>query len=91
MTPNTNYLNAIDGDVAESVFWENGAKSTGSNLQYYTQYLNVFKNAGKTVFTIDYPPDTDQTDIEWCQSEAKQYGYIEYCGTSSLNQLCLQP
>lgn len=81
LTPNTHYLNAIDGIGNESVF-TNG-EQTPSWTAAYVHTLENAINAGKFVLDIEYAanPQTQQAAID----SALAAGYIPFVATRALD------
>lgn len=83
-TLNTAYLNKIDGINAESTFYlsDNSIPSWSSaNLGY----LKNFVNAGKVVFSIDYP-SSESTQLAYID-KAIANGFIPFIGNTALSQI----
>jgi endo-alpha-1,4-polygalactosaminidase (GH114 family) len=52
-------------------------------------YLDVFKNAGKLVLTIDYATTPAHIDDAYARSQAK--GYVPFVTVRALDQLTINP
>jgi cysteinyl-tRNA synthetase, unknown class len=85
-TPNTEYLNAVDGIGRECTFYQEGVRDS-EGIEGITRYLDKFKSGGKIVFTIDYPPLDNKELIKWCQVQGKSRGYIPYIGPVELDRI----
>lgn len=82
LTPNTRYLDAIDGVGKESTF-SSGNTTPVSWTEFDRHYLENAINAGKFVLAIEYPsdPSVQQTVLDRMLAE----GYIPFIGTRDLD------
>lgn len=74
--PDKNYLNAIDGLGQESLYFgESGDdKKTDSDLSEYLEfYLDIGKEAGKTILITDYTSSPNNMDSSYLWNEEKEY------------------
>ena len=98
------YLNYIDGIGQEDIYYgydEDGAATPAEVTAELEIYLNVFKNAGKLVLTVDYPfgdsedvPHFDAATvakINDAYSRSSANGYVPYCTVRNLNYLTINP
>lgn len=98
------YLDAVRGIGQEDIYYGyhgDGRKTPRKVTKEWEGYLDLFKNAGKLVFTIDYPfscsedepcfheKTTKKIDKAYQKSENK--GYIPYCTVRNLNYLTINP
>lgn len=81
LTPNTRYLNAIDGIGNESIF--TSGDQPASWTAAYTRALESAQSAGKFVLDIEYPttPQLQQSAID----AALAKGYIPFIGVRLLD------
>jgi cysteinyl-tRNA synthetase, unknown class len=89
-TLNRTYLNAVDGIGREDTFYYRGIRKP-ETIERITQHLDKFKSAGKVVFTIDYPPLDNKELVNWCHTQARSRGYIQYVGPLELDRIFNQP
>jgi len=88
---NREYLDAIEGIGKESTFYYATHRRSESNIQETVKHLQIFEDNGKMVFTIDYPNMYHSNEVKWIYSQARRFGFIEYCGTPELNKMIIQP
>lgn len=77
--PETNYLNAIDGNGQEDLLYgydkdDKATKSTTTN--YLKTFLNISKNAGKTILVTDYCSTHSNMDDSYAKNAAS--GYVSF-------------
>lgn len=82
LTPNTRFLNAIDGFGKESTFTA-GNTYPVSYTEYDRHYIENALNAGKFVLGIEYP--TDPTLQQTALDAMVAAGYIPFIGTRDLD------
>ncbi len=78
-TPETSYLNAIDGNGQEDLFYGYNADNRptpASETQYLKKYLDMAKAAGKTILVTDYCSDKNKMDDSYARNRAA--GYISF-------------
>ena len=80
-----NYVAAISGQLAESVFFLRGMPRREGDTGWATQYLDRVTEAGKQVFLIEYvvPPEMRQRVV----AQATARGYVPYMSMTSLSTL----
>ena len=77
--PSRNYLNAIDGISQEGLFYgyENDDLATPQSIStYFTSYLNVSKNQGKTILITDYCASSSNVTNSYFEND--QLGYVSF-------------
>ena len=80
------YLNAIDGIGQESAFYSpNGKPVKTDTLAFYVKFLEMFRNAGKTVLTVDYI--SREQDIENVSVISRALGFIPYFTSQELDRV----
>lgn len=82
LTPNTTYLNAIDGLVKESLFSNNNI-APAPYTPFDKRYVDLASAAGKFVLDIEYP--TDPTVQQQVITQAIREGYIPFIGNRALD------
>lgn len=82
LTPNTAYLNAIDGIGKESTFTDDNTSPVGWG-PYDQHYIENALNAGKFVLAIEYPTNTTLQQSVINQMLAA--GYVPFIGTRALD------
>ena len=98
------YLNAVTGIGQEDIYYgynSDGEKTLKKITKELEGYLNVFKNAGKLVLTIDYPFSCSENKpcfnkkskkkINNTYKKSRENGYIPYCTVRNLNYLTINP
>lgn len=87
------YLDSWDGIVREDLWFTSdgdgvsvncGTKALASEVNQAVDDLNVWKNAGKKVFVIDY---VNGKQWEWARDKIKKIGFIGYCSDRGLVDL----
>lgn len=74
--PHTAYLEAIDGNGQEDLFYgyTKDDKATPANEnEYLISFLNISKNAGKTILVTDYCSTQSKMDDSYSRNSANQY------------------
>lgn len=77
--PATAYLNAIDGNGQEDLFYgyDNDDQATGSeNTSYLKSLLDISKNAGNTILAIDYCFTPSKMTDSYTKNQ--QAGYVSF-------------
>lgn len=82
LTPNTKYLNAIDGVGKESTFTDDNTSPVGWSA-YDKHYLENALNAGKFVLAIEYPTNTNLQ--QQALNQMLNAGYVPFIGTRALD------
>ncbi len=75
-TPNSAYLNAIDGHGQEDLFYgyDDDDQLTPSEANtYLREYLDISKNAGNTILVTDYCSTLSKMDDSYSKNVAAQY------------------
>ena len=98
------YLDHINGIAQEDIYYGydgDGIPTSQETTDEMEAYLNVFKNNGKIVLTVDYPfgqsedvPHFDtqtRAKIDDAYARSAANGYIPYCTVRNLNHLTLNP
>ncbi len=98
------YLDAVTGIGQEDIYYGyngDGQKTPRRVTKEMEGYLDLFRNAGKLVLTVDYPFSCSEdrpcftektarkTDKAYKKSEKK--GYVPYCTVRNLNYLTINP
>ena len=85
----TNYLNAIDGNGQEDLFYgydTDDVATTSETTSYLNDYLAISKNAGNKILTTDYCSTTSKMASSYSQNAT--LGYISYAANQrSLNNI----
>lgn len=77
--PATAYLNAIDGNGQEDLFYgydDDNVATPASTTSYLRSFLDVSKNAGKKILVTDYCWSADKVADSYTKNQAD--GYISY-------------
>jgi len=98
------YLDVVDGIGQEDIYFGYDSDGIATPAEVTTEMennLNLFKNAGKTVLTIDYPfsdsedvPHFDagtRVKIGSAYARSVRNGYIPYCTVRNLSFLTVNP
>ncbi len=96
------YLTAVTGIGQEDIYYGydgDGQKTPGNVTKELEGYLDVFKDAGKLVLTIDYPFSCSENKpcfnkktrkkINTAYRKSRENGYIPYCTIRNLNYLTI--
>jgi len=86
------YLNSVDGIGQEDIYYGYDADDVTTPPAVTAEqesYLDVFKNAGKLVLTMDYAATPAHVDEAYAQSQAK--GYVPFVTVRDLDQLTINP
>jgi cysteinyl-tRNA synthetase, unknown class len=74
--PNSSYLNAIDGNGQEDLFYgysNDDQATSSSDNSYLRTFLDISKNAGKTILVTDYCSTHSKMDNSYTQNHAANY------------------
>ncbi len=80
--PSKEYLEAIDGNGQENLFYGYKRDNIATDEEitnYYVELLNVSKNYGNSIFTIDYCSSDSKVEDAYAQNY--QLGYIPFVAT----------
>ena len=86
------YLNSIDGIGQEDIYYGYDADDVMTPPAVTAElesYLDIFKNAGKLVLTVDYATTPAHVDEAYAQSQAK--GYVPFVTVRDLDRLTVNP
>jgi len=86
------YLSNVDGTGQEEIYYGyNGddVMTPPAVTAALEGYLDLFKNAGKLVLTVDYATSPAHVDDAYTKARAK--GYVPYCTVRDLDQLTVNP
>ncbi len=86
------YLNSVDGIGQEDIYYGyegDDAMTPPAVTAELEGYLDLFKNAGKLVLTIDYATTPAHVDDAYTKSRAK--GYVPFVTARDLDQLTINP
>jgi len=81
-SPDTAYLNAIDGNGQEDLFYgyDNDDQATNAeDTAYLRTLLNISKNAGNTILVTDYTSTTSKIADSYSKNAAA--GYVSFAAT----------
>ncbi|MFQ5344003.1 MAG: MJ1477/TM1410 family putative glycoside hydrolase, partial [Anaerolineae bacterium] len=84
------YLDSTDGIGQEDIYYGYDADDVMTPPAVTTElegYLDVFKNAGKLVLTVDYATTPAHVDDAYAKSQAK--GYVPFATVRDLDQLTI--
>ena len=86
----TDYINAIDGTLKESVFYLNDTVRSVTDQNYATEMLDLVTGAGKPVFILDFP--TNNSNRCTMLTNADDKGYNAYpTSDSAFNSIYSYP
>lgn len=98
------YLDAVAGIGQEDMYYGNngdGRKTPRRITKELEGYLDVFKNTGKLVLTIDYPFSCSENEpcfnkkttkkIDKTYKKSGKNGFVPYCTVRNLNYLTINP
>ena len=86
------YLDSVDGIGHEGVYYgyeEEDVMTPPAATGWMETYLDMFKDDGKLVLTVDYATSLSHVDDAYAKSQAK--GYIPFCTVCDLDQLIINP
>ncbi len=86
------YINSVDGIAQEDIYYgyeEDDQPTPATVTAELEGYLDMFKNAGKLVLTIDYATTSVHVDDAYAKSQAK--GYVPFVTVRDLDQLTVNP
>ena len=83
------YVSTVDGIGAEDTWTVGNSAQARYHTDHVTAWLDVFRDAGKTVLAIDYPTSAKRIDEFFAFSEAR--GYVPYNPPRALNRYVLNP
>jgi uncharacterized protein (TIGR01370 family) len=88
-TVDPSYITTVTGIGAEDT-WTNGNGTAGVyQSEHVTAWLDLFRDAGKTVLVIDYPTRASLIDRFYSLAEAR--GYVAYNAPRDLDRYVLDP
>ncbi|RLC89694.1 MAG: hypothetical protein DRI77_15475 [Chloroflexi bacterium] len=88
----TGYLSSVDGIGQEDIYYgyeDDDVKTPPAITAELEGYLDLFKNGGKLVLTVDYATTQEHIDDAYAQSQAK--GYVPFVTVRDLDQLTINP
>ena len=86
------YLSSVDGIGQEDIYYgyDNDDQATPATITAELEgFLDVFKNAGKLVLTVDYAGTPANVADAYARSRAR--GYVPFVTTRDLDQLTINP
>ena len=86
------YLDDVDGIGQEDVYYGYDGDDVMTPLAVTTElegYLDLFKEAGKLVLTVDYATTPAHVDDAYAKSQAR--GYVPFVTVRGLDQLTIHP
>ena len=86
------YLNSVDGIGQEDIYYgyDDDDEMTPPDVTAELEgYLDLFKNAGKLVLTVDYATTKEHVDDAYAKSLVK--GYVPFVTVRDLDQLTINP
>lgn len=87
LASHTEYVQVITGIGRESIWYVDNTPRTADDIAYVTENLDIFRQAGKLVLSIDYP--TQQILINDYYSKAHVKGYVPYATVRMLDKLTI--
>jgi len=98
------YLEVVDGIGQEDLYFgydSDGIATPAKVTEEMESHLNLFRNAGRTVLTIDYPFSNSEdvphfeavtrVKIDSAYARSTRNDYIPYCTVRNLNYLTVNP
>ena len=85
-----NYLDLVDGIGQEDIYYGYNGDNVMTPPDITAElesYLDVFKNAGKLVLTVDYASTPAHVDDAYAKSQA--HGYVPFVAVRDLDQLTI--
>jgi len=86
------YLSSVDGIGQEDIYYgydDDDVMTPPAITAELEGYLDLFRNAGKLVLTVDYATTPAHVDDAYAKSQAK--GYVPFCTVRDLDQLIINP
>jgi TolB protein len=86
------YLNSVDGIGQEDIYYgyeDDDVRTPPAVTTELENHLDLFKNTGKLVLTVDYATTPGHIDDAYARSLAK--GYVPFATTRDLDQLTVNP
>jgi len=83
------YVGTVDGIGAEDTWTVGNRRQARYHTDHVTAWLDLFRDAGKTVLAIDYPTVTRRTDEFYARAEAR--GYLPSNPPRNLDRYVLNP
>jgi cysteinyl-tRNA synthetase len=86
------YLGSVDGIGQEDIYYgydDDDVMTPPAVTAELEGYLDVFKNAGKLVLTVDYATTPAHVDDAYARSQAK--GYVPFVTVRDLDRLTINP
>lgn len=83
------YLSSVDGIGQEDIYYNDDVKTPPAATAGLEEYLDLFKNGGKLVLTVDYAIVQEHIDDAYAKSQAK--GYVPFVTVRDLDQLTINP
>ena len=86
------YLNSVDGIGQESIYYGysgDDVMTPPAATAWLEEHLDMFKNSGKLVLTLDYATIPAHVDDAYAKSQAQ--GYVPFCTVRELDQLTINP
>ena len=85
----SSYIGTVDGIGAEDTWTVGNRTQTRYDTDHVTAWLDLFRDAGKTVLAIDYPTVTRRIDEFYARAEAR--GYVPFNPPRDLDRYVLNP
>jgi len=79
------YLAAVDGIGAEDTWFNGNRRRSLDSTRPWVGWLDMFRDAGKTVLVIDYPKNRKKIDGLYARAEAK--GFVPLAARRALDRL----
>ena len=86
------YLSSVEGIGQEDIYYgydDDDVVTPPAITAELEGYLDLFRNAGKLVLTVDYATTPTHVDDAYAESQAK--GYVPFCTVRDLDQLIINP
>jgi len=86
------YLESVDGIGQEDIYYgyqDDDVMTPSAVTAEMESHLDLFKNAGKLVLTVDYATTPAHVDDAYAKSQAK--GYVPFCAVRDLDWLTINP
>ena len=88
-TVDPTYITTINGIGAEDTWTIGNGRQTKYDTEHVTAWLDLFRDAGRTVLAIDYPTTTTRIDDFYSRAEAR--GYVPYNPPRALDRYVVNP